>query len=174
MTAKVKINLQEGLIELEGSEEFVNRQVDKLEAITTLFNQNKLEVNAGCETVQEELAEDNTNITVDSETKNPVQQEFEIPESFGEWMHKFRDDISDQEKALVASLYVQKNSSSNDFKTAEINNCLKEHGIKVSGLSTQIQRLANKKLTFQTRKVGKLIHMRVSKDGQDHLKTMLR
>lgn len=174
MTAKVIINLQEGIIELEGSEDFVDRQVDKLEAIIELFNQSK-----DSETQDNDSPEENQSNFLaaeltDTPPENALPQSLLVPDSFGEWMHKFRDDINDQEKALVASFYVQAKSSTNDFKTIEVSNCLKDHGIKIANPSTNIKRLATKKLTFQTRKVGKLIFMRVSKDGETHLKTKLR
>jgi len=175
MTAKVKINLQEGVIELEGSEEFVDRQVDKLEAIIELFNQSsaeeQLEFSSGDEVTPEEKNEESSESTAPSGSS---QEGLSVSDSFGEWMHKFRDDINDQQKALVASFYVQAQSLSNDFKTIEVSNCLKDHGIKIANPSTNIKRLSTKKLTFQTRKVGKLIYMRVSKDGEANLKTMLR
>ncbi|WP_024461029.1 hypothetical protein [Marinimicrobium sp. LS-A18] len=174
MTAKVKINLQEGIIELEGSEDFVDRQVDKLEAIIELFNQASSENETDSMPGEDGVVEDNETGSADATTNGSLPQSLTVPDSFGEWMHKFRDDINDQQKALVASFYVQAKSSTNDFKTIEVSNCLKDHGIKIANPSTNIKRLSTKKLTFQTRKVGKLIFMRVSKDGEAHLKTILR
>lgn len=172
MTAKVKINLQEGIIELEGSEEFVDRQVDKLEAIIELFNQSSPDSDFNLD--ENITPEDESEESAESASSNTGSQGLTVSDSFGEWMHKFRDDINDQQKALVASFYVQAKSSTNDFKTIEVSNCLKDHGIKIANPSTNIKRLSTKKLTFQTRKVGKLIYMRVSKDGEAHLKTILR
>jgi small-conductance mechanosensitive channel len=174
MTAKVKINLQEGVIELEGSEDFVDRQVDKLEAIIELFNQSISEIEDYFLPDQGGAVQENDEATIATQENIPAHQGLSVSDSFGEWMHKFRDDINDQEKALIASFYVQAKSSTNDFKTIEVSNCLKDHGIKIANPSTNIKRLATKKLTFQTRKVGKLIYMRVSKDGEAHLKSMLR
>ena len=174
MTAKVKINLQEGVIELEGSEDFVDRQIDKLEAIIELFNQSASEPEDNFLSGQSDTAQEDGETATTSQSNIPAHQGFSVPDSFGEWMHKFRDDINDQEKALVASFYVQAKSSTNDFKTIEVSNCLKDHGIKIANPSTNIKRLSTKKLTFQTRKVGKLIFMRVSKDGEAHLRSKLR
>lgn len=168
MNAKFKITLTNQTIELEGTEEFIERQIENIKNLLSLFS-NPTDIPQP----KPQTKIDN-HIIEEPPKENGTGQNLSVPDNFGEWMHKFKDDVNDQEKALICAHYVQANSATNDFKTSEINNCLKEHGIKIANPSTSIQRLSGKKLTFQTRKVGKLIYMRVSKDGEAHLKTKLR
>ncbi|WP_312905889.1 hypothetical protein [Stutzerimonas nitrititolerans] len=179
MTAKFKLTSHDHTIELEGSEEFVERQIENIQALLTLspaiIHREKStpdelpSTTDSCSTIAD------SSIDISSQKPSPAHtSDLAVPESFGEWMYKFTDDMNDQETALMCALFVQAKSSTNDFKTSEINNCLKEHGIKIANPSTNIQRLASKKLTFQTRKVGKLIYMRVSRDGEAHLRSKLR
>jgi hypothetical protein len=87
-------------------------------------------------------------------------------------MHSFKTELSDLDKALITAHFIQAQSTDNDFKTSEVNNSLKEHGIKLPNPSVSLQRLGEKKLLFQTRKVGKLRYMRVSTEGQKPLETL--
>jgi len=102
------------------------------------------------------------------------EKELQVPNTFGEWFHGFKNDINDSEKALITAYYVQKQSPQNDFKTSEVNKSLQEHGVKLSNPSNSLKNLSKKKLLFQTRKNGKLKYMRVSSDGVNHLKSLRR
>jgi hypothetical protein len=81
--------------------------------------------------------------------------------------------LSDQDKSLLTAYYVQSQSSTNDFKTSEVNKALMDHGIKLANPSVSLKRLGVKKLLFQTRKVGKLRFMKVSADGIAELRRLL-
>lgn len=167
-SVKFKLNVKTGEIEVEGSEAFVERQIQSLEALVQLMGlrtvMDRDEIESSTSSTPLEFVE-----VVESQQKanNP-------PESFGEWMHTFQTDLSDHDKALITASFVQMQSSTNDFKTSEVNSALKDHGIKLSNPSVSLKRLGDKKLMFQTRKVGKLKFMRVSQDGQTHLATLKR
>lgn len=161
MTSKVKINIASGEIEFEGSEEFVER---RLEALPSLLESLKLKV-APAAPAQPPL---NPAVHAPNE-----QNKSNVPDTFGEWMHRFPSDISDQDAVLLTSIYVQRQSEANEFKTAEVNKMLMEHGVKVSNTSTSLNRLVSKKLLFQTRKDGKLKFLRVSKDGEAKIEELL-
>jgi hypothetical protein len=170
---RVKINLLTGEIELEGSETFVENQLENLDSIVELLLAAKGEQLDDEMEVEELEDAASSNGTVSN--SNPVApKELEMPSSFGEWMHKFRDDIDGNDKALFTAYYVQKQSPQNDFKTREVNNSLKEHGIKLPNPSESLKRLVAKKLIFQTRKNGTVKFFRVSQDGLQHLKSLLR
>lgn len=168
-TTKARINFKTGEIELEGSEQFVQSQLANLEPIAEIM---ALLTSAGAAAEQEEETEE-----VAEEEKEAASAESKglvVPSTFGEWFHKFKDDLSDEDKSIITSFYVQNESPDNDFKTSQVNKSLKDHGIKLANPSETLKRLSTKKLLFQTRKVGKLRYMRVSADGIKHLKSLLR
>lgn len=171
-TTRVKINLYSGEIELEGSEKFVENQLENLDSIIELISSvRKTEKNKVSHDINNEQESSDNDID-DQPNTNP--KGISVPSSFGEWMHKFRDDVNDLEKCLLTAYYVQNGSPQNDFKTREVNDSLKEHGIKLSNPSTSLKRLVEKKLLFQTRKNGAVKFMRVSQDGMQLLKSLLR
>lgn len=174
ISAKAKINFKTGEVEFEGSEQFVEKQLNNIDAIAEYIallipNNSTDEVD---EIEQEEIA-----AVAEEEEERLVtvgEQDLHVPDTFGEWLHGFKDDANDLDKALITAFYVQKQAPNNDFKTSEVNQSLQDHGIKLSNPSSSLKRLASKKLLFQTRKVGKLKYMRVSADGVKHLKTLRR
>ena len=113
-------------------------------------------------------------VEAENEAATVQSKGLDVPSTFGEWLHKFKADLSDLDKALITAYYIQSESPDNDFKTSQVNNSLKNHGIKLANPSETLHRLSTKKLLFQTRKVGKLKLMRVSADGIKHLKSLLR
>lgn len=166
--AKFKLNLKTGEIEVEGSEAFVERQIQALENLVDLM---KLSAqNDKAEDLLPNVEQDNSNTK--SESVDVASDK--IPSTFGEWMHSFNKDINDLDKALITARFVQSQSPTNDFKTADVNKALKNHGIKLSNPSGALNRLVEKKLMFQTRKVGALKFVRVSVDGQNHLNKLKR
>lgn len=165
--AKFKLNLKTGEIEVEGSESFVERQIQTLENLVGFMEiraQKNNDKNFLANTVGEESSEQSDSSTIANS----------LPNTFGEWMHTFKSDVNDLDKALITARFVQSQSATNDFKTSELNQALKDHGIKLSNASGALKRLVEKKLMFQTRKIGVLKFMRVSADGQKHLDNLKR
>ena len=140
-TAKFKLNLKTGEVEIEGSEAFVERQIQQLEALVESLGLRTQQRNDMSESAQNGNSESLISVLPPSKEEPP-------PASFGEWMHNFRADINDLDKALITARYVQSQSPENDFKTSEVNNSLKDHGIKLSNPSLCLKRLGEKKRLF--------------------------
>lgn len=174
---RVKINIRTGEVEFEGSEEFVQNQMDALDTIIDLVSSNITLSKSIPEMTSETpiTKADNDIETIDSADTTIATGDFSVPSSLGEWMHTFNDDINDLEKALITAYFVQNQSDNNEFKTLEVNSSLRDHGIKLSNPSHSLKKLETKKYLFQTRKEGpKIRFMRVSQDGVSHLKTLAR
>jgi hypothetical protein len=163
--ARFKLNLKSGEIEIEGSEDFVEKQIQTLECLISL-------IKTASET-SNDMSSDISNLSTEESDVKPLTitsvGDNVIPETFGEWLHTFKKDIMDIDKCLITARFIQSKSQTNDFKTSEVNHALKEHGIKLSNPSSSLGILVNKKLLFQTRKVGSLKFFRVSREGQDNL-----
>jgi len=157
-------------IEIEGSTEFVREQIGVLEETIAALGATRTDADHG------ENGEDPSgNDPSDGAEEAPISANTtSVPASFGEWMHRFRATLTEGDKALITARFVQSQSTTNDFKTSEVNKSLRDHGIKLGNPSRELGRLASKKLMFQVRKVGKLKFFRVSVDGQKHLETLLR
>jgi NACalpha-BTF3-like transcription factor len=164
---RVKINLKSGELEISGSEQFVEKQIEKLDEIVALMNFKETQTadEEAEEKIEEALA------SADDATKN---KSLDIPTSIGEWLHSFKDDLADMDKVLAVGYYMQKSSPENDFKTSQVTKALKEHGYNLSNPTMSLNYLSEKKLVFQNRKVGVLKFMRVSADGEKYLKTLKR
>lgn len=169
-TTKVKINFKTGELEFEGSEQFVQAQLENLEQIAEIM---ALLATGDAVSTEEGQGEEPL-VEAENEAATVQSKGLDVPSTFGEWLHKFKADLSDLDKALITAYYIQSESPDNDFKTSQVNNSLKNHGIKLANPSETLHRLSTKKLLFQTRKVGKLKLMRVSADGIKHLKSLLR
>lgn len=166
-TASVKINLSNGEIEISGSEEFVERQLANLDDIISRINTKKI--------VRRESAPlpSMGEATEIDDVPDANQSENTLPDTFGEWLNRFPREINDNDKALVAAYFIQKQSDGNEFKTLEVNKILQDQGIKLTNPSTSIRRLASKKLSFSVRKDGKISYYRLSKSGEEHLFSLL-
>lgn len=159
MTSRFKINIHTGDVEFEGSEDFVKEQIKNLQETIKFIKQSSPKPSPN-NLKNEPLVETNKN------KSQQTSRTGDIPGSFGEWMHGFPANLSDQDKALVAGMFVQNGSEKSDFKTSEINAMLKDHGFKLSNPSKFLNDLISKKFVFQTRKEGKLKYLRVSKPGE--------
>jgi hypothetical protein len=92
----------------------------------------------------------------------------EIP--FGEYLHRFRDEITDVDRVLIAGHYIQLNSSERAFETGQANQLLKDQGIKVGNASECVRRNLMAKRIFALTKGN----FRLSTDGFNYLKELQR
>lgn len=171
---RARINFKTGEVELEGSEQFVKGQLANIDVIADHIALLSTNNSLGEESI---IEQDKIADFAEEEQKklaSTSEQELQVPKNFGEWLHGFKDNISDLDKALITAYYVQKQSPQNEFKTSEVNKFLQEHGIKLSNPSNSLRSLSEKRLLFQIRREGKLKYMRVSTDGANHLQSLRR
>lgn len=167
-SAKLKVNFVSGEFEIAGEKEFVTDQIDNPGKISNLVKELHKEFSS-----KEMIGTGNVNLETNLElddTKNDIKS----AETFGEWFQKFKKDLTDTDKALITAYYIQKNSSDNEFKTIEVTKTLKDYGIRLSNTSLFLNNLQSQGYIFPTEKKGNVMYRRVSKDGYENLKTLIK
>ncbi|MFC1963767.1 hypothetical protein ACFLV1_00070 [Chloroflexota bacterium] len=165
---RIKININTGEVEFEGSEDFVVNQLSNLSNILNI-------VSGVLTSAQQNVrgAEKPKELPQDAGDVNEVSKYDVFPDNFGEWFNRFPSKIQQTEQMLVAGYFHQKNSPENIFKTSQANKLLIEQGIKVTNPADSMRSLQEVKRVFVVKKEGKLSLFRVSKDGEAHLSGLL-
>lgn len=165
--SNVKINLSSGEIEINGSEAFINDQLDKVKDILLefygKFDSEEIKIPSEAETNSDDI----TQVAVVN------NKEEKLPDSFGEFLNKFPKSINQGDQVLIAGYYLQKKCETNDFKTSDANKALKEQGVKLTNAADSLKKLCESKKVFINKKTGKLSLFRVSKLGEEHIISML-
>lgn len=165
-SAKIRINLSQAEIEIEGTEEFVEKHLKKVEEYLKLSE-------------TEGSLKPAAKASISSETSHPTipkksdGNEKQLPEIFGEWIHKMPSNATDQVKVLFAGYYIQKHNEGNCFNASSVNQLLKEHGIKIANTSTTIRRLSDGKKIFQIGKAEGFITHRLTRESEQELISIL-
>lgn len=168
--ARIRIAVNGGEFEIEGSEDFVNSYADTIKGFTKVLK----EAPAHTGSDQEAGTGRQYNMFESSEPKAaaPVhtQNDKLVASSFGELYYKAPKSISKTDIVLLASYYIQSKNDEGTFTTQEVNKLLREHGIDLTNTSHF------NKLNQDYKKVFKMRQGRykVSEEGVDHLKTILR
>jgi hypothetical protein len=70
------------------------------------------------------------------------------PEMFGEYFTRFRSDMSDVDRVLVAAAFVQNSSQERTFTTKAAKELLIDQNIKIANASENVRRLIQNKRVF--------------------------
>jgi hypothetical protein len=145
--ARLRINLDQREVEIEGSESFVREWVPRIEGLLDRFD--------------------------DPAAARPVEQgqaavARSSPETFGEWIHRLPRSSTDVDRILAAGHFAQTRRTDRSFATGEANGLLTEQGIKVGNPSQCIKQNLMAKRVFKHE--GRY---RVSQLGIDHLRQLL-
>ncbi len=153
-TARVRIKTGQGEIEIEGTEAFVREFVDTFDGLLESLKMRP----------EPAPIPDGQSL----EDKVPVGQRADVPEVFGEYYQRFPSSISDIDRMLVASYFVQCHDSESSFKTRAANQLLKGQGVKVANASECVRNSIRAKRVFALPQ-GKY---RVSQAGVDYIKQL--
>jgi hypothetical protein len=170
--SRVKICINTGEFEFEGSEAFVKSQLSALpDMLEKLFSYLPGKVSTIPQA--QKFTEDSAHVKVPL-TPKTENDALNIPDSFGEWHNKFPKKIQQVDLVLLTGYYQQKKSDGNAFETGEITSLLKEQGIKVSNPAVFLKLLQQSKLAIIIEKRGSLNRFRISPDGESHVKELLQ
>ena len=156
---RLKINLSQGEFEVEGSEAFVERYVQRIDA---LF--------AGLENARIETQP--TPPANEAGTASPARPAngaaVTAPDHLGEWLEHMPRSATDVDRMLLSGYFAQLRSADRCFGTGEANDLLIDQGIKVGNPSQCVkQNLIARRVFKQHRRY------RVSQTGLDQLRQLL-
>lgn len=163
--ARIRIDFSKGELELEGTEEFVERH---LELVEELESPSETEKNSPHMT------------SADGENEGLSSQDHvssglpKVPEHFGEWFHLFtHNDLARVDEALIAGYYIQCRVEEEDFSTNDVTDTLDEVDINQSNTSQSIKNLLKSNRAYKTRKDGGKQYYKVSREGRKYLQDLL-
>jgi len=156
----VRINLEKREFEVRGDAKYIEQRFGQYidEYIGIIKDQQREEPTRGQQAKE-------TATSSDAVTEAPASQ---IPETFGEYLNKFPKGISNVDKLLIASYFVQSHSKDKSFTVMEASNLLLEQGIKLSNASAFNNSSLSSKRVFKV--TGK--NFRVSESGVEHIKNL--
>lgn len=152
--ARIRINLAQREVEIEGSESFVERHTGRLELWLERFD-------------AEPAPADSAPGAGDAEAA-PRPERVDLG-AFGEFFHHLPKSATEVDKVLAAGFYLQQHATDQTFTTAEANKRLLEHGHKVGNPSQCVrQSLMAKRLFMVSR--GRY---RISDTGRQYLRQLM-
>lgn len=150
--ARIRINLSQGELEVEGSESFVERWADPLRSLLA------------------RLAEGGPSAAVASAAVLPSNTAETSPVgSFGEFIHHLPSGATEVDRMLAAGFWCQQNNPDRTFTTAEASRRLAEHGFRIGNPSQCVRQSIMAKRVFMVQK-GRY---RVSHHGKHYLRQLM-
>ena len=159
---RLKINLSQGEFEIEGSEAFVERYVERIDALFA-----RLTHGQSSEPTPQLPAVTAAN-TLNSVPANGASNTGSAPEHLGEWLEHMPRSATDVDRMLLAGYFAQVRSADQCFGTGEANALLTDQGIKVGNPSQCVKQNLVAKRVFKH-----LRRYRVSQTGLDQLRQLI-
>lgn len=161
--ARVRINLGQREIEIEGSEAFVGSYAERLEALLESFTA---------------AGEAFAALPENGAAGEPILPDQAIPVatsaapdlgSFGEYMTRLPPTATEVDRMLAAGYWVQRQATDDAFATGEANRRLAEQGIKIGNPSQCVKQSVLARRVFSVQR-GRF---RVSQIGRAHLRHII-
>jgi hypothetical protein len=157
--SRVKINLAQGEIEVEGSEDFVAGFRMQLDTLLERLAEGQAGMPAAA------ISE----TTPAAQAPAPAKAEPGVPlPPFGEFLHHLPTSATEVDRMLAAGFYLQQLSADDSFATGDANKRLAEHGIKIGNPSQCVRQSLSARRVFTVSR-GRF---RVSQQGRTYLKQL--
>ncbi len=166
--ARIRIAVNGGEFEIEGSEDFINSYADTIKRFTKILKEAP-----SMAQIEQEGGSAGKQFSIFDTSPDPMPRDQNgklAAASFGELYYKAPKSISKTDIVLLASYFVQSKNDEGTFSTQEVNKLLREHGIDLTNTSHFNKLNQDYKKVFKM-KQGKY---KVSEEGVEHLKTILR
>jgi len=158
--ARLRIDLAQRSIEIEGREAFVESFGERIECLLERL----LAITAEPPPPLEEAP---------IRAERPVPAEAEPPqaplEPFGAFLHRLPNAATEVDRMLAAGYHLERQTADGTFATADANKLLAEHGIKIGNPSQCVRQSAMAKRVFTFTR-GRY---KVSQEGRRHLDRLL-
>jgi hypothetical protein len=148
---RVRVSLQAGELEVEGSESFVAGYADAIDALIARVR------------VEEPSVEAPSRDTNGTRASVGLHDDGEFPEA----LHRMSSS-SGTDQILVAGSFARKNHADGTFSTTEANALLLEQGIKLANASQSMANNLKAKRVFRAGKTWK-----ISRTGEEYIKTLV-
>lgn len=153
--ARLRVNRTEQEVEIAGTEDFVREFAGKLDELLV------------------ESGSSPTSTRSNEEAKPPKPPApngaQDVPPTFGAYLHKFPDSITNNDRMLIAGHFAQTQSDDDSFKTRATNDLLVGQGVKLSNAAMAVRRNRDAKRVFNLAKG----QFRVSKTGKQYLEELM-
>ncbi|MDH3662261.1 MAG: hypothetical protein OEU92_19905 [Alphaproteobacteria bacterium] len=156
---RLKINLSAGEFEVEGSEAFVERYAERIDALFAGL--------AGSGSAEPVLPTPAT-VTLNANSSNGAAIQGSAPAHIGEWLEHMPRSATDVDRMLLSGYFAQLRSGDQSFGTGEANALLTDQGIKVGNPSQCVKQNLVAKRVFKHQR-----RYRVSQTGLEQLRQLL-
>ena len=160
---RLKINLSAGEFEVEGSEAFVERYVERIDALFAKLANSKSTAPALVD-----ASSTGTGAAVSSNHAANGVAATAAPSHIGEWLEHMPRSATDVDRMLLAGYFAQLRSGDQSFGTGEAAILLTDQGIKVGNPSQCVKQNLVAKRVFKHQR-----RYRVSQTGLDQLRQLL-
>ncbi|MCF8335446.1 MAG: hypothetical protein K9H65_02480 [Bacteroidales bacterium] len=166
--AKIYVKIGEIEFTIEGSSEYVSSQYKQM------ANDLNLQQKLGGAVQQEKPKTKSPQTSKAQKTTSKKGSKETAKEDFSEWLNKLPKDLKNRDKLMVAGYFNQLRSKDNAFRVRDINNTLKDHGIKITNPSSLINNIVkSQKILRQVSREGRQKYYQLTKEGEKYIRDLL-
>jgi len=164
--ARIHLKLGEIEFTIEGSADYVSRQYKEMEE--NLHLKERLTGETGTANQPTSSKRKRTTTTKKKKSLQATTQDFT------QWLDNLPKDLKNRDKALVAGYFNQLRSKEHVFRVRDINNTLKNQGIKITNPSSLINNLVKtQNILKQVSREGRQKYFQLTKEGEKHIRDLL-
>lgn len=175
-SSKIHLKIGEIEISIEGTPEFVTKQYQQMEQELNLGRKitDSVQETTGVDQKAEQPETKQAPKSTRAKTTKKASSKTLEKEGFEEWLKKLPKGLKNRDKALIAGYYNQLLSKDNVFRVRDMNNTLKENGIKITNPSSLIKNVAkSEKIIKQVSRVGRQVYYQFTKEGEKYMNDLL-
>ncbi|MFO7888964.1 MAG: hypothetical protein R6V04_01355 [bacterium] len=171
-TSRIYLKIGEIEISIEGSPDYVKEQYQQMAKDLNL--QQKLQGKSK-ETEKPKTNKATQPTKAQKKTSKQRTQESTAKKDFSELLSNPPKGTKNNDLIILAGYLNQLNSNNNNFRIRDVNNTLKNNGIKITNPSSVINYIVKKKnVITQVKKEGRQNYYQITKEGEKYIKNLLK